>query len=191
MSPNQKHLNAVIRIFQYLKHTRTFGLCYSNSTDRQMVIFTDADYLRLGVRKPTSGVIVMFGGCVVHWIATRQEGYRGSTAEAEISALHLGYCEAMYWRKFLMEIGCSREAIKLCTDNVSALAFAANVNNTHAAHALPSKFFQIREAVVASSITVEKVDTRSNIADLMTKPIKEKYLFEHLRTLCGVVDCAP
>ncbi|GKA66603.1 retrovirus-related pol polyprotein from transposon TNT 1-94 [Tanacetum coccineum] len=46
--PTEKHLNAVKRIFQYLKGTINMGLWYSNDTDMSLTAYSDADHA--GVR---------------------------------------------------------------------------------------------------------------------------------------------
>ncbi|GJY07251.1 retrovirus-related pol polyprotein from transposon TNT 1-94 [Tanacetum coccineum] len=44
--PTKKHLNAVKRIFQYLKGTINMGLWYSKDTDMSLTAYADADHRR-------------------------------------------------------------------------------------------------------------------------------------------------
>ncbi|GJS58961.1 hypothetical protein Tco_0653745 [Tanacetum coccineum] len=42
--PTEKHLNAVKRIFRYLKGTINMGLWYSKDTDMSLTAYSDADH---------------------------------------------------------------------------------------------------------------------------------------------------
>ncbi|GKG19127.1 hypothetical protein Tco_0376226, partial [Tanacetum coccineum] len=43
--PTEKHLNAVKRIFRYLKGTINMGLWYSKDTDMSLIAYADADHV--------------------------------------------------------------------------------------------------------------------------------------------------
>nr|GEW75361.1 uncharacterized mitochondrial protein AtMg00810-like [Tanacetum cinerariifolium] len=54
--PTEKHLNAVKRIFRYLKGTINMGLWYSNDTGMSLTAYADADHARCqDTRRSTSG----------------------------------------------------------------------------------------------------------------------------------------
>nr|GEW61605.1 hypothetical protein [Tanacetum cinerariifolium] len=54
--PIEKHLNAVKRIFRYLKGTINMGLWYSKDTDMSLTTYADADHTRCqDTRRSTSG----------------------------------------------------------------------------------------------------------------------------------------
>ncbi|GKA26636.1 integrase, catalytic region, zinc finger, CCHC-type containing protein [Tanacetum coccineum] len=54
--PTEKHLNAVKRIFQYLKGTINMGLWYSKDTDMSLTAYSDADHAGCqDTRHSTSG----------------------------------------------------------------------------------------------------------------------------------------
>ncbi|GJR63932.1 retrovirus-related pol polyprotein from transposon TNT 1-94 [Tanacetum coccineum] len=46
VKPTKKHLNAVKRIFRYLKRTINMGLWYSKDTDMSLTAYSDADHAR-------------------------------------------------------------------------------------------------------------------------------------------------
>ncbi|GJT04073.1 hypothetical protein Tco_0838535, partial [Tanacetum coccineum] len=55
-NPIEKHLNAVKRMFQYLKGTINMGLWYSKDTGMSLIAYADADHARCqDTRRSTSG----------------------------------------------------------------------------------------------------------------------------------------
>ncbi|GKD76127.1 hypothetical protein Tco_1334409, partial [Tanacetum coccineum] len=54
--PTEKHLQAVKRIFQYLKGTINMGLWYSKDTDMSLIVYADVDHVGCqDTRRSTSG----------------------------------------------------------------------------------------------------------------------------------------
>nr|GEW42711.1 uncharacterized mitochondrial protein AtMg00810-like [Tanacetum cinerariifolium] len=55
-NPTEKHLQAVIQIFRYLKGTINMGLCYSKDTGMSLTAYVDADHVGCqDIRRSTSG----------------------------------------------------------------------------------------------------------------------------------------
>ncbi|GJX48256.1 retrovirus-related pol polyprotein from transposon TNT 1-94 [Tanacetum coccineum] len=66
--PTEKHLNAVKRIFRYLKGTINMGLCYSKDTDMSLTAYSDADHTGCqDTRCSTSGSAQFLGDKLVSW----------------------------------------------------------------------------------------------------------------------------
>ncbi|GJX97146.1 retrovirus-related pol polyprotein from transposon TNT 1-94 [Tanacetum coccineum] len=60
--PTKKHLNAIKRIFRYLKGTINMGLWYSKDTGMSMTAYVDANYVRCqDTRRSTSGSAQFLG----------------------------------------------------------------------------------------------------------------------------------
>nr|GEV86324.1 retrovirus-related Pol polyprotein from transposon TNT 1-94 [Tanacetum cinerariifolium] len=83
--PNEKHLTAVKRIFQYLKDTSHMGLWYPKDTGFELTAFSDSDHVGcLDSRKSTSGGIQFLGGDkLVSWSSKKQDCTSMSSAEAD------------------------------------------------------------------------------------------------------------
>nr|GEU63293.1 hypothetical protein [Tanacetum cinerariifolium] len=81
--PTKKHLNAVKRIFQYLKGTINMGLWYSKDTDMSLTAYSDADHAGCqDTRRSTSGSAQFLGDKLVSWSSKKQKSTTISSTEA-------------------------------------------------------------------------------------------------------------
>ncbi|GJU22956.1 retrovirus-related pol polyprotein from transposon TNT 1-94 [Tanacetum coccineum] len=72
--PTKKHLNAVKRIFQYLKGTINMGLWYSKNTGMSLIAYADADHVGFqDTRRSTSGSAQFLGDKLVSWSSKKQK----------------------------------------------------------------------------------------------------------------------
>nr|GEY37531.1 uncharacterized mitochondrial protein AtMg00810-like [Tanacetum cinerariifolium] len=86
--PTDRHLQAIKRIFRYLKGTIHMGLWYPKDTGFTLTAFTDADYAGCqDTRRSTSGSAQFLEGRLVSWSLKKQKSMAISTTEAEYIAL--------------------------------------------------------------------------------------------------------
>ncbi|GJZ09531.1 hypothetical protein Tco_0543814 [Tanacetum coccineum] len=86
--PTKKHLNAVKRIFRYLKGTINMGLWYSKDTSMSLTAYADADHARCqDTRRSTSGSAQFLGDKLVSWSSKKQKSTAILSTEAECIAL--------------------------------------------------------------------------------------------------------
>ncbi|GKD41682.1 retrovirus-related pol polyprotein from transposon TNT 1-94, partial [Tanacetum coccineum] len=72
--PTEKHLNAVKRIFRYLKGTINMGLWYSKDTGMSMTAYADANHAGCqDTRRSTSGSAQFLGEKFVSWSSKKQK----------------------------------------------------------------------------------------------------------------------
>nr|GEU85170.1 retrovirus-related Pol polyprotein from transposon TNT 1-94 [Tanacetum cinerariifolium] len=132
----EKHLQAVKRIFQYLKRTINMGLWYSEDTDMSLTSYADADHAGCqDTRRSTSGSTQFLGDKLVSWSSKKQKSTAISSTEAEYIALS-GCCSQILWmRSQLTEYGFQFNKIPLYCDNKSAIALCCNnVQHSRAKH---------------------------------------------------------
>ncbi|GJR71146.1 retrovirus-related pol polyprotein from transposon TNT 1-94 [Tanacetum coccineum] len=97
--PTEKHLNAVKRIFRYLKGTIHRGLWYPKDSSFALTAFADADHAGCqDTRRSTSGSIQLLGDRLVSWSSKRQKSAAISSTEAEYIALS-GCCAQVLWMR--------------------------------------------------------------------------------------------
>ncbi|GKE78318.1 hypothetical protein Tco_1544438, partial [Tanacetum coccineum] len=83
--PTKKHLNAVKRIFRYLKGTINMGLWYSKDTGMSMTAYADADHAGCqDTRRSTSRSAQFLGDKLVSWSSKNQKSIAISSTEAEL-----------------------------------------------------------------------------------------------------------
>ncbi|GJU45357.1 hypothetical protein Tco_1202623 [Tanacetum coccineum] len=82
--PKTFHLEAVKRIFQYIKGTTHLGLWYPKGSGIETIVNADLDHAGDYVdRKSTSGVCTFIGCCLTSWFSKKQTALAISTTEAE------------------------------------------------------------------------------------------------------------
>ncbi|GKB87377.1 hypothetical protein Tco_0959649 [Tanacetum coccineum] len=86
--PTEKHLNAVKRIFRYLKGSINMGLWYSKDTGMSLIAYAVADHAGCqDTRRSTSGSPQFLSDKLVSWSSKKQKSTAISSIEAEYIAL--------------------------------------------------------------------------------------------------------
>ncbi|GJW76013.1 retrovirus-related pol polyprotein from transposon TNT 1-94 [Tanacetum coccineum] len=139
--PTKKHLNAVKRIFRYLKGTINMGLWYSKDTGMSLIAYSDTDHAGCqDTRRSTSG--------------------SAQFLEAEYIALS-GCCAQILWmRSQLTDYGFQFNKIPLYCDNKHSRAKHIDV-----------RYHFIKEQVENGILELYFVRTEYQMADIFTKPL--------------------
>ncbi|GJV98771.1 hypothetical protein Tco_1554023 [Tanacetum coccineum] len=84
VTPKASHLNAVKRIFRYLKHQPKLGLWYPRDSPFELEAFSDSDYGGASLdRKSTTGGCQFLGRRLISWQCKKQTIVSNSNTEAE------------------------------------------------------------------------------------------------------------
>ena len=104
-NPGPEHWTAVKHILKYLRRTKDYMLMYGG--DELIPIgYTDSDFISdKDLRKSTSGHVFTLGGGAMSWRSIKQKCIIDSTIEAEYVAACEAAKEAVWLKKFLMELG--------------------------------------------------------------------------------------
>ncbi|GJX52915.1 hypothetical protein Tco_0281284 [Tanacetum coccineum] len=98
-SPTKKHLEALKRVFWYLKGTINWGLWYPKDTAMALMAYVDADHAGCqDTRRSTSGSAQFLGDKLVSWSSKKQKSTAISTTEAEYIAMS-GCCAQILWMR--------------------------------------------------------------------------------------------
>nr|GEX06616.1 retrovirus-related Pol polyprotein from transposon TNT 1-94 [Tanacetum cinerariifolium] len=82
--PTKNHLEALKRVFRYLKGTISWGLWYPKDTDMVLTAYADADHAGCqDTRRSTSGSAQFLGDKLVSWSSKKRKSTAISTTEAE------------------------------------------------------------------------------------------------------------
>nr|GEY69769.1 uncharacterized mitochondrial protein AtMg00810-like [Tanacetum cinerariifolium] len=96
-TPTKNHLNAVKRIFRYLKGTINMGLWYSKDTYMSLTTYTDADYAGCqDTRRSTSKNAQFLGDKLVSWSSKKQKSTAISSTEAKYIDLSRHYAQILW-----------------------------------------------------------------------------------------------
>ncbi|GKF35443.1 hypothetical protein Tco_0108643 [Tanacetum coccineum] len=99
-SPTKKHLEALKRVFRYLRGTINWGLWYSKDTTMALTTYADADHAGCQDTRRKAEYIAMFRCCAqILWMRSQLTDYNFAFNKIPL------YCD-------------NRSAIALCCNNV-------------------------------------------------------------------------
>ena len=185
-NPSETHMDAVMRILQYLKSAPGTGLSFKKRRSRGVEVFTDADWAGyVPDRRSTSGMCTYVWGNLVTWRSKKQSVVSRSSAEAELRSLASGVCEGIWLKRVLDDLKIIIEGpIKLFCDNQAALSIAKNpVHHDRTKHIEIDRYF-ISEKIEEKIIDMEYIPSGHQLADILTKALPRATFSE----LCSKLD---
>nr|GEX02641.1 zinc finger, CCHC-type [Tanacetum cinerariifolium] len=171
-NPSALHLQALGRVFQYLKGIIDYGLTYSGYPSVIEGYF-DASWINnMEDHSSTSGWVFLLGGGVISWASKKQTCITSSTMKSEFVALAAAGNEAEWLRNLIYEIPLWPKPISTISircDSTATLAKAySQVYNGKSRH-LGVRHSMIRELIMNGGISVGFVRIQLNLADHLTK----------------------
>jgi hypothetical protein len=180
------HWQATLHVLQYLKGTRHLHLLLGGPLF-SLVGFSDSSWAEEESHHSHMGYCYAVSSGVISWSSCHQATIAGSSTEAEYIAVSEAAHEAVWLRSLLHELELlpSGPTTIFCDNNGTiALSF------DQAFHACVKHvdvwYHFIREQVDAKHLTVKRVSSAKNVADIFTKPLA-KPLFEKHRARLGLV----
>ncbi|GJV19897.1 hypothetical protein Tco_1368917 [Tanacetum coccineum] len=186
--PKTSHLEAVKRIFRYVKGTTHLGLWYPKGSDIETIVYADSDHAGDYVdRKSTSGICTFMRCCLTSWFSKKQTALAISTTEAEYVSAGKACQQALWLKQALVYYGISLDDIPIMYDNKGAINLSKNpVQHSRTKH-IEIRHHFLRDNVQKGNIFIENVSSEDNIADILTKPLKRKP-FNYLRLCLGMME---
>ncbi|GJU78218.1 retrovirus-related pol polyprotein from transposon TNT 1-94 [Tanacetum coccineum] len=173
--PKISHLEAVKRIFRYVKGTMHLGLWYPKGSGIETIVYADSDHAGDYVdRKSTSGICTFMGCCLTSWFSKKQTALAISTTEAEYVSAGKACQQALWMKQALVDYGIRLDDIPIMCDNKGAIDLSKNpVQHSRTKH-IEIRHHFLRDNVQKGNISIEKVSSEDNIADILTKPLKRE-----------------
>ncbi|GJV05189.1 hypothetical protein Tco_1338758 [Tanacetum coccineum] len=186
--PKTSHLEAVKRIFRYVKGTTHLGLWYPKGSGIETIVYADSDHAGDYVdRKSTSGICTFMGCCLTSWFSKKQTALAISTTEAEYVSAGKACQQALWMKQALVDYGIRLDDIPIMCDNKGAIDLSKNpVQHSRTKH-IEIRHHFLRDNVQKGNISIEKVSSEDNIADILTKPLKREP-FNYLRLGLGMIE---
>ncbi|GJT05925.1 putative ribonuclease H-like domain-containing protein [Tanacetum coccineum] len=171
VTPKTSHLNAVKRIFKYLKGKPNLGLWYPRESPFDLEAFSDSDYGGSNLdRKSTTGGCQFLGQRLISWQCKKLTIVATSTTEAEYVAAANCCGQVLLVQNQLLDYGFNFMNTKIHIDNESTICIVKNpVYHSKTKH-IEIRHHFIRDCYEKKLISVEKIHTDLNVADLLTKP---------------------
>ena len=195
-APTDYHLKGARRVVQYVIQTKKFKLIfgkkskvlkyqdfrYFDKTDDVIIqdyppkgkfdltVISDSDWAGdIKDRKSQSGCIVLFNNNIISWVSRKQNCVAGSSAESEYISLSEAAKCGLNTRNILEELNMRTPFIDVVGDNQSALTLSAHNTQHKKTKHIDLKYHHIRNLVDNKSIRLNYINTKSNIADILTK----------------------
>ncbi|GJV80456.1 putative ribonuclease H-like domain-containing protein [Tanacetum coccineum] len=166
VTPLTSNLNAVKKIFKYLKGQPKLGLWYPRDSPFVLEAYSDSDYAGShGDRKSTTGGCQFLGRRLISWQCKKQTIVATSSTEAEYVAA-ANCCGQVLWiQNQLLDYGFNFMNTKIFIDNQSTICIVKNPVFHQRTKHIEIRHHFIRDANEKNLIQVLKVHTDENVAD--------------------------
>nr|GEV35456.1 retrovirus-related Pol polyprotein from transposon TNT 1-94 [Tanacetum cinerariifolium] len=163
-APKTSYLEAVKRIFRYIKGTTHLGLWYPKWIGIETVVYADSDH----------------AGDYVDRKITSAENVSAKKA-----------CQQALWvKQALIDYDIRLDDVLIMCDNKGTIDLSKNpVQHSRTRH-IEIRHHFFRNNVQKGHISIEKVPSVDNIADILTKPLKRES-FNYLRLGLGMIKHIP
>ncbi|GJU42616.1 putative ribonuclease H-like domain-containing protein [Tanacetum coccineum] len=170
VTPKTSHLNAVKRIFRYLKGKPKLGLWYPRVSSFDLEAYSDSDYAGANLdRKSTTGGCQFLGRRLISWQCKKQTIVTTSTIEVECVAA-ANCCGQVLWiQNQMLDYGFNFMNTKIYIDNESTICIVKNPVFRSKTKHIEIRHHFIRDAYEKKLIQVLKIYTDNNVANLLTK----------------------
>ncbi|GJS89622.1 retrovirus-related pol polyprotein from transposon TNT 1-94 [Tanacetum coccineum] len=157
-------------------------------TKIETVVYADSDHAGDYVdRKSTSGICTFMRCYLTSWFAKKQKAIAISTTEAEYISAGKACQQALWMKQALIDYGIRLDNVPIMCDNKGAIDLSKNpVQHSRTKH-IEIRHHFLRDNVRKGNISIKKVASEDNIADIFTKPLKRE-VFNYLRLGLGMME---
>ena len=185
--PTQQSLRKLKHLLRYLRGTQQYKMIIRPTHTPQtkepidLNIYVDADWAGCpNTRKSTSGFIVTMMGSVVQFGSRTQAVVALSSAESELYAIGTGAQEGLHIANFIKEATTTKVNIRIHTDSTSGKSIATRIGSSKKAKHIDLKYLFIQQLVQSGILSIHKISTHDNPADILTKYVPAEVLNKHL-----------
>ncbi|KAM2509975.1 hypothetical protein PS1_034510 [Malus domestica] len=174
-NPGKEHWQAAKWILRYLHGTRDVGLCFERDDSgigHFAVGYVDSDYAGdLDGRKSTTSYVFTMAKGPVCWRSILQSSVALSTTETEYMAVAEAIKEAIWIHRLIRDLGVDQKQVEVHCDSQSAIYLAKyQVHHARTKH-IDVRYHFVREVVGEGEIILQKISTKENPADMLTKVV--------------------
>nr|GEW28998.1 copia protein [Tanacetum cinerariifolium] len=157
-------------------------------TGIESVVYADSDHAGDYVdRKSTSGVCTFMGCCLTSWFAKKQTTLAISKTEAEYVSAEKACQQALWMKQALIDYNIRLDDVSIMYDYKGAIDLSKNLIQHSKTKHIEIRHPFLRDNVQKSNISIEKVASEDNIADIFTKPLKRE-VFNYLGLGLGMKE---
>ena len=202
--PKESHGKALKWLGRYLAQTKDRGMILKPDIEHSFDCYVDADFCGgwdqddaledPATAKSRTGYVIMYAGCPVVWSSKMQTEVTLSTTEAEYVALSSALKQTIWLMNIVREMkeqGFNATAThpkihcKAFEDNSGALTIANVPKARPRTKHINVKYHFFRQYVASGDVSIHKIDTKDQCADMLTKPLSKELHEKHRRFIQG------
>ena len=198
-----EHGQAVRWLGRYIAATADEGLIIEPDESKGLEVYVDSDFAGLWDKLDTSnrdsarsrhGYIILYNKVPVIWKSQLQNEIALSTTEAEYTGLSYSLREAIPIMNLLKELKSrgfdindqkTKVHCKVFEDNSGAIEIAREDKYRPRTKHLNIRLHHFRTYIENGSLSVHKIDSKDQPADLLNKPLDESTTSKHRKFLMG------
>jgi len=178
--PTTRHWEGVNQLMRYLWGTENLGLHFRKAAATEISGYADSGFkLDPLSGKSQTGFIFIKNGAPISWRSTKQTVTTTSTNHAELMALHEAAREAAWLRtmeqaiKQMAGLPSSATPMTMYEDNAACIEQVSTgfIKADRVKHISPQIFGYIQDLTETNQISVQKIPSTDNIADMLTKAL--------------------
>nr|GEW12455.1 copia protein [Tanacetum cinerariifolium] len=163
------------------KYRGMIGLWYPKGTDIETVVYVNSDHARDFVdRKSTSGICTFVGCCLTSWFSKKQTALAISTTEAEYISAGNACQQALWMKQDFIYYDVQLDDVSIMCDNKGVIDLSKNPAQHSRTKHIKIRHHFLCDNVQKGHISIKKVPSVDNIADILIKPL-ERESFNYLR----------
>ena len=175
--PIEFHLNAIKRIFGYLKGAIDISLWYPKCDNFELICYSNADFGGYKIdRKSTSRTCHFLGHSLVSWQSKKQNFVALSMEKAKYIAAGLRCAQVLWMKQTLSDFGLKFSHVLIKCDNTNAIIISKNhVQHSRTKH-IEIRHHFLRDHAQKGDITLDFVRTKDQLTEIFTKPLNENQI---------------
>ena len=189
--PTEEDMSKLKRVIFWLREHPAGGLTITDETEEDLAIYVwaDASDNCHHDAKGHTGVFISVGkheGSPIYYMSKVQTLVSRSSTEAELIAVYKAIPRALWAIESLTEWGYPQESVDIFQDNIATILASHDGNKpfSNLSH-MNRRFFNCRQYIQAGTIKMPHCDTRSMLADPLTKPMIPANTLTHMRKIIG------
>ncbi|GKA86349.1 hypothetical protein Tco_0808060 [Tanacetum coccineum] len=164
--PKVSHLEAVKRIFRYIKGTQHLGLWYPKDTGVNVLVYANSDHVGDVVdRKSTSGICTFVGSCLTLWFLKKQTSRANSITESDYVAAERACQQALWMKQTFVDYNIMIDEVPiLCDDKCAINQTSSPIDYPRTKH-IEIRHHFLKENIAKKHITIDKIPLGENVSN--------------------------
>lgn len=182
--PTEEDMAKAMRVVRYLAGDISKAIHYKCNVPIKPTIFADASHCIHGDGRGHGGIILTLGSGPIHCRSFKLKATTRSSSESELYCLEEASTYTEWYTMLLgaMGVGDTRP-IRVYQDNKSTIIMAVQGGNFKRTKHMLCKESYVRERILNGDMELKYLETKSMVADLLTKPLGKFLLNKFLLTL--------